>query len=104
MGRSVRPLAMFWVAVVLLAACSAIRDEPVTLRVLASSERADLQPLLADLRADTGIELELDLRGSVDAANELTSGDYQHDLAVSAPPAKCRHPAGARSVSESGLS
>lgn len=81
MGRLARLLAVLCAAVVLLPACSAIRSEPVTLRVLASSELTDLAPLLADLRAETGIELQLDLRGTVDATNALTPGDYQHDLA-----------------------
>jgi len=81
MGRLTRLLAVLCVAVALLPACSATRPEPVTLRVLASSELADLAPVLADMRADTGVELQLDLRGTVDAANALTPGDYRHDLA-----------------------
>jgi Ca-activated chloride channel family protein len=63
------------------AACTADEPAVTTLRVLASSELADMRPLLAELRRETGIELELDYRGSVDAANALTPGDYHHDLA-----------------------
>ena len=81
MGALTRLLAVLFAAVALLPACSVTRPEPVTLRVLASSELADLTPVLADLRADTGVELELDLRGTVDAANALAPGDYRHDLA-----------------------
>ncbi len=57
-------------------------DEPQrTLRVLASSELADLEPILEELRAQTGVRLELDLGSTVDAANSLTPGNYQHDVA-----------------------
>jgi Ca-activated chloride channel family protein len=51
------------------------------LSVLASSELADLRPILDDLRADTGIQLDLDLQGTVDAGTALTPGQYHHDLA-----------------------
>lgn len=81
MRRLTRLLVVLCTAVALLTACSATRPEPVTLRVLASSELADLTPVLADLRADTGVDLQLDLRGTVDATNALTPGDYRHDLA-----------------------
>jgi Ca-activated chloride channel homolog len=71
-------------AVVLcLAACLACTtDEPeLTLRVLASSDLADVRPLLAELRRDTGVDVELDLSGTVDAANALVPGAYSHDAA-----------------------
>ncbi|MFJ7212975.1 substrate-binding domain-containing protein [Amycolatopsis sp. NPDC098790] len=51
------------------------------LSVLASSELADLGPILDELRADTGIRLDLDLQGTVDAGTALTPGQYRHDLA-----------------------
>jgi hypothetical protein len=63
MGRLTRLLAILCTAVALLPACSVTRSEPVMLRVLASSELVDLAPVLADLRADTGVELQMDLRG-----------------------------------------
>lgn len=63
------------------AGCSALRDDEVTLRVLASPELADMQPILDDLRRATGITLELDYRGSVTAASTLNPGDYGYDLA-----------------------
>lgn len=57
-------------------------SEPdVTLRVLASSDLADVRPLLAELRRDTGVDVQLDLSGTVDAANALTPGAYSHDAA-----------------------
>lgn len=62
-------------------ACTSDPAEPVRLRVLASAELADMAPLLAQLRAETGVELELDHRGPVDATKALTPGDYHHDLA-----------------------
>src|SRR5262249_9966398 len=55
--------------------------------VLASSELTDMQPLLDDLRRETGVELVMDYRGTVEASteahNELirTSGNQRHDLA-----------------------
>ncbi|MGW0560758.1 substrate-binding domain-containing protein [Streptomyces sp. NPDC003016] len=64
------------------AACSDDRPEPVTLRVLASSELADMKPVLDELRRETGISLEMDYRGTVDAGNELAGpGGHRHDLA-----------------------
>ncbi|MGP4018446.1 substrate-binding domain-containing protein [Saccharopolyspora sp. 5N708] len=69
------------VALVVLAGCTATPAETVRLRVLASAELADMAPLLAELRAETGIELELDPRGTVDATESLTPGQYRHDLA-----------------------
>jgi Ca-activated chloride channel homolog len=77
-----RPAVLLFCVLLGLGACTG--DEPsatTTLRVLASSELADMRPLLDDLRRETGIELELDYRGSVDASNELVPGDYDHDLA-----------------------
>nr|WP_236809191.1 substrate-binding domain-containing protein [Amycolatopsis albispora] len=40
-----------------------------------------MRPLLDDLRRETGIELQLDERGTIDATNALNPGNYQHDLA-----------------------
>ncbi|WP_405987055.1 substrate-binding and vWA domain-containing protein [Streptomyces sp. NBC_00872] len=62
-------------------ACSTDTPEPVRLRVLASSELADMAPLLDDLRRETGITLEMEYRGTVDASDALASGEYRHDLA-----------------------
>ncbi|HEX6360588.1 VWA domain-containing protein [Actinophytocola sp.] len=77
-----RRLVVLLVCAVLgLAGCTADEPATTTLRVLASSELADMRPLLDDLRRETGIELVLDYQGSLDAANELVPGDYDHDLA-----------------------
>ncbi|WP_328365605.1 VWA domain-containing protein [Streptomyces sp. NBC_00445] len=43
-------------------------EEDVTLRVLASPELADLEPLLGELKDDTGVELEMDYRATADLA------------------------------------
>lgn len=74
-------MLLLCVALGLAAACTPDEPATTTLRVLASSELADLTPILDDLRRETGIELVLDYRGSVDASNELVPGDYDHDLA-----------------------
>ncbi|MER5932549.1 VWA domain-containing protein [Streptomyces sp. NPDC002054] len=73
-------LACLWVLAT-FTACSPGRDEPVTLRVLAGSELADMEPLFDDLRRETGITLTMEYRGTVEAAASLASGRYRHDLA-----------------------
>jgi Ca-activated chloride channel family protein len=77
------PLAILLISVVVSTACSATTEPESTtrLRVLASTELADMQPLLDDLRRDTGIKLDLDYQDTVDASEDLTSGRYNHDLA-----------------------
>ncbi|MGH3613626.1 MAG: hypothetical protein ACRDRK_13755 [Pseudonocardia sp.] len=77
----VRLLVALCAAVAVLAACTATTREAVTLRVLASSELADMAPLLDDLRAATGVELLMDFQGTVDASKALIPGDYGYDLA-----------------------
>ncbi|QFU90429.1 von Willebrand factor type A domain protein [Amycolatopsis sp. YIM 10] len=73
---------MLCLVVGLLAACTPDPPPPhTTLRVLASSELTDMGPLLDDLRRETGIELLMDHRGTIDATNALNPGNYQHDLA-----------------------
>lgn len=81
MRGPVRLLTALCVAVAILAACTATPHQVVTLRVLASSELTDMAPLLAELRAETGVELVMDFHGTVDASNSLYQGDYHHDLA-----------------------
>ncbi|MFB9691092.1 vWA domain-containing protein [Amycolatopsis plumensis] len=75
-----RLVAMLLAAVLVATACTGGPGEQ-RLSVLASSELADLGPILDDLRADTGIRLDLDLQGTVDAGTALTPGQYHHDLA-----------------------
>ncbi|WP_066945404.1 substrate-binding and vWA domain-containing protein [Streptomyces lushanensis] len=80
--RGLVSLCLVWLLLgTAVTACSAGDPEPVTLRVLASSELADMEPLLDDLRRETGIRLEMEYRGTVDASEALTSGGYRHDLA-----------------------
>ncbi|OKJ88911.1 vWA domain-containing protein [Amycolatopsis sp. CB00013] len=75
-----RLLAILCCLLLVVAACTS-GGQKVKLRVLASSELADLGPILDDLRAETGIELEMDFRGTIDAAASLTPGKATHDLA-----------------------
>lgn len=51
-----------------------------TLRVLAGSELKDVEPLLGDLRAATGVNLHLDYTGTLDGAERLANGEA-YDLA-----------------------
>ncbi|MGW1542637.1 substrate-binding domain-containing protein [Streptomyces sp. NPDC002309] len=55
-------------------------EEPVTLRVLASPELADLAPLLDDLEQDTGVELEMDYEAGADLEGQYPGG-RAYDLA-----------------------
>ncbi|MDQ2588591.1 vWA domain-containing protein [Saccharothrix yanglingensis] len=64
----------------LVGGCTTATPDPVVVTVLAGSELADLEPVLADLRRDTGVELKLDYRGTVRASEELAAGTG-HDLA-----------------------
>jgi Ca-activated chloride channel family protein len=78
-------IALCLACLLLLPATGCAPDSPerITLKVLASSELADMAPILADLRRETGITLEMDHRGTVDASNELAApgGQRRHDLA-----------------------
>ncbi|OLT09217.1 hypothetical protein BJF78_31195 [Pseudonocardia sp. CNS-139] len=76
-----RSLAVAGVALALLAGCAAAPPEPVTLRVLATPELAGIEPLLADLRAETGVDLRLDMDHGLDAVGALRPGAYEHDAA-----------------------
>ncbi|TWP48209.1 VWA domain-containing protein [Lentzea tibetensis] len=57
-----------------MAACTASTPEPVRLTVLASSELADLGPVLADLKRDTGVELAMEYKGTIEASGQ--AGGY----------------------------
>lgn len=54
--------------------CSQKPEERV-LRVLAGSELKDLEPMLEDIRNNTGIRLEMDFIGTLDGAEKLLSGE-----------------------------
>ncbi|MBP2320952.1 Ca-activated chloride channel family protein [Kibdelosporangium banguiense] len=69
------------VLLLVLAGCTLTGNEPTTLTVLASSELADLTPVLEDLRRDTGVELKLDTKGTVQASDDLATGNAKQDLA-----------------------
>jgi Ca-activated chloride channel family protein len=66
-----------------LIGCTVDRPDPVRLRVLASSELADMQPVLEQARRETGVELVMTYRGTVDASDELARapGSGRYDLA-----------------------
>jgi Ca-activated chloride channel homolog len=64
-----------------LSACTTASSAPITLHVLATPELGDIQPLLADLRAETGVELQLDMGHGLDAVGALRPGEYDHDAA-----------------------
>ncbi|MCZ9345334.1 substrate-binding domain-containing protein, partial [Streptomyces sp. TRM76130] len=55
--------------------------EPGTLRVLASSELADMAPVLERVREDTGVTVRLTPTGTLDAVDLLAKGetDGQYD-------------------------
>ncbi|MBQ0849396.1 substrate-binding domain-containing protein [Streptomyces sp. BH-SS-21] len=58
----------------LTAACSGAGDEdPTTLRVLAGPDLAVLEPLLDELRSETGVELKMDYRADADTGEELAA-------------------------------
>jgi Ca-activated chloride channel family protein len=56
-------------------------DAPVTLRVLAGSELLDLESVLAEAGAATGVRIELDPVGTLDGAEAVASGTAEaaHD-------------------------
>ncbi|MEV8630407.1 VWA domain-containing protein [Streptosporangium sp. NPDC051023] len=49
--------------------------------MLASSDLVDIRPMLEELRQKTGVELEMDYRGTVQANEALEPGHYRHDVA-----------------------
>ncbi|MEV6803609.1 VWA domain-containing protein [Streptomyces sp. NPDC051132] len=85
--RVLRPLPLGLCLVLLAAlggfvACSGgDRGPDTTLRVLASDELTDMKPLLARLREDTGVRLDMDYRATNDAAGTLLTGRHSYDLA-----------------------
>ncbi|MCX4878182.1 VWA domain-containing protein [Streptomyces sp. NBC_00847] len=65
-----------------LASCSGGGNGPATtLHVLASDELADMEPLLGQLREDTGVRLEMDYKATNDASDTLLTGRHSYDLA-----------------------
>ncbi|GAA1208530.1 VWA domain-containing protein [Pseudonocardia alaniniphila] len=76
-----RAVAALFAALAVLSGCVVSPQAPLTLRVLATPELADLAPLLPDLRADTGVDLQLDMDHGLDAVGALQPGEYRHDAA-----------------------
>ncbi|HET6708464.1 vWA domain-containing protein [Amycolatopsis sp.] len=62
------------VLLLLVTACGPGGPDGTKLTVLATSELADLGPVLADLRRETGVELVMDYRGTMAATAELHRG------------------------------
>jgi Ca-activated chloride channel family protein len=58
-------------------------DDHVTLRVLASPELADVEPLLDELEEETGVKLEMDYKATADLAGQPPAAGRKasHDLA-----------------------
>ncbi|EPH43608.1 hypothetical protein STRAU_3336 [Streptomyces aurantiacus JA 4570] len=67
-------LCLLLLAATMLTACTKDKDHR-TLRVLASPELADVEPLLKDLEDDTGVELKLDYKATADLSGPLGSYD-----------------------------
>src|SRR5262249_41974923 len=72
-------------ATLLLAACTGHKDKPATsegpylrgsgtLRVLASSELTDLQPILDQAQTATGVTVQLTVTGTLDGVQTVTDG------------------------------
>lgn len=59
----------------------ALSGRPTTLRVLAGSELADLEPVLRRAERETGVRVELEFTGSLDGAQKVAEGraDGVHD-------------------------
>lgn len=65
--------------------CSGGDEHRTTLRVLAGPDLAVLEPLLDELRDETGVELDMDYRADADTGDDLVPGTGKggggHDLA-----------------------
>ena len=61
-----------------ISGCS--REPETTLKVLAGSELQDMEPVLRDMEAATGVRLQMDYAGSLDGAERLAGGE-KADLA-----------------------
>ncbi|OZM84388.1 VWA domain-containing protein [Pseudonocardia sp. MH-G8] len=80
-----RPVALAAVVLALVTGCGGAGGPepgpgaPVTLRVLAGSELADLAPVLEEAAAATGVRVELDPVGTLDGAEAVASGAAEAD-------------------------
>ncbi|WP_405545528.1 VWA domain-containing protein [Streptomyces phaeochromogenes] len=86
-GRWVLALSLTLTLTLTVTACSGDDDEKTTLRVLAGPDLAVLEPLLDELRDETGVELDMDYRADADTGDDLVPGTGTgkggggHDLA-----------------------
>ncbi|MEV6589466.1 substrate-binding domain-containing protein [Streptomyces acidicola] len=84
MRRHARTLTVCLALTILAALTSSCTEgeEDVTLRVLASPELADVEPLLEELKEDTGVELDMEYKATADLAGQPpASGRSEYDLA-----------------------
>ncbi|MEV0623505.1 VWA domain-containing protein [Nonomuraea sp. NPDC050404] len=77
MNRYVRTLIACLTLLAVLTSCTQ-GDEDVTLRVLASPELVDVEPLLSQLKDDTGVKLDVDYRAEADLSGARS---LSYDLA-----------------------
>jgi Ca-activated chloride channel family protein len=68
--------AIIFLSAVLLSGCSVLKafSDQNTLTVLAGSELKDMEPLLEQIRRETGIKLEMQYTGTLDGAEKLLAG------------------------------
>lgn len=53
---------------------SKLADGPNVLRVIAGSEVSDMAPILADLQAETGVEIKIDYTGTLEGTQSVANG------------------------------
>lgn len=64
----------------LLSGCGGLLSSSSTMTVLAGSELKDLDPLLDDIRRETGVDLEFEFIGTLDGAEQLATNAGNYDL------------------------
>ena len=70
----VRRALLVPIVALLLAACGTAGPPPLTLRVLAGSELADMGPVLDEAAAATGVRLEMQYTGTLEGAETVAGG------------------------------
>ena len=85
MRRGLGILTLCLALTVTAPACSGNGDDKTTLRVLAGPDLAVLEPLLGELRDETGVELDMDYQAAAESGDALASDIARrggaHDLA-----------------------
>ncbi|WP_192583632.1 vWA domain-containing protein [Streptomyces albicerus] len=74
MRCSLRILTLCLTLALTVPACSGSDDDKTTLRVLAGPDLAVLEPLLGELRDETGVQLDMDYKADADTGDALVSG------------------------------